>query len=994
MPLDDDDIDPLDPDFNHFNKNVVNFTTHTIESFVKNSNLDPNSLNILHHNARSLMSRGKQENYDVFFKSINNPFGILIFTETWLTNDKRDAYKIKGCTPIHLLRPHDQLFDLKERGGGISIFVREGIDFTHRQDLDLTLQFIECCFIETTFNNKKYLIAGMYRTPNTNINLFLEKFNEIIEPLKSSHEIIILGDFNINLLKEDNDKNMFEYCLQSNYLMPTILGATRVATKKRQNGQIVTSETLIDNILIKANMKHISGLIETHISDHFPIYTSLPEITISAPNTPTVIQYRLVDDYTKRKFKNALNHTHFNTRPTADAKEVFSEFIETFTALYDKSFPIKSKTLTYKDIRSPWVTDTLLLKIDNRDKLSKAADKNRISRDVFANYRNKLTTELRKAKAKYFANEFKKNSNNLKKTWSIINDVLKPKTTNNTVNLTDEQGNNVKEQIIPIKFVDYFTSIAENLTNQLPNSNSNPEDFLTNRISNTFVYLPTTEKEVSDVINDLKDNGTGIHKISNSVLKYVNNELSPILTKIINICVNQGYFPTELKKGCISPIFKSGKKNLVSNYRPVCSLSPISKIIEKVVYNKMINFIDKYGILTKEQYGFRKNMGTDTALANYVDTVIKNLNNNKYTVSIFMDLSKAFDVLNHNILKRKLEHYGFRNNFLKFIMNFIKDREYFVSVNGHTSHSRTVNIGVPQGSTLGPLFFLLYINDMVNCAELIFSLFADDSTATHSDFNLKDLLDKLKLEFAKVLEWLKTNKLIINLQKTYLMVFTNKERPETISLNINGSIIQERTESKFLGVILDNKLTWHAHIKHISSKISKSVAILRMLRDTFPKHILKTLYLTLVYPYFNYCNLIWGSAYNSTLNPLVILQKKCIRIICNAEFLAHTDPLFKSTKLLKLKQLHELNCAIFIYKCFHSTAYANFKIMMITSSQIHQYNTRNRDDIRSLHHRLHLGANSFFNKGIKIWNNLPNEIKHANSILYFKSKMKNRLRNT
>ena len=188
------------------------------------------------------------------------------------------------------------------------------------------------------------------------------------------------------------------------------------------------------------------------------------------------------------------------------------------------------------------------------------------------------------------------------------------------------------------------------------------------------------------------------------------------------------------------------------------------------------------------------------------------------------------------------------------------------------------------------------------------------------------------------------------------MVFTNKVRPETISLNINGSVIQERTESKFLGVILDNKLTWHAHIKHISSKISKSVAILRMLRDTFPKHILKTLYLTLVYPYFNYCNLIWGSAYNSTLNPLVILQKKCIRIICNAEFLAHTDPLFKSTKLLKLKQFHELNCPIFIYKCFNSTAYANFKIMMITSSQIHQYNTRNRDDIRPLHHRLQLGA--------------------------------------
>ena len=369
----------------------------------------------MHHNARSLMSKGKMIEYEVFFKCINNPFGILIFTETWITSAKKDSCNIKGFSPIHLLRPCDQTFNFKERGGGISIFVREGIDFIHRGDLDLVLQYIECCFIETTFNNKKYLIAGMYHTPKTNTKHFIEKLNEILEPLKSSHEIIILGDFNINLFNDDSNKNMFEYCLQSNYLMPTILGATRVAEIKHQNGRITTSRTLIDNILIKANMKHISGVIETDLSDHFPIYTSLPEITLSAPNTPTTIQYRLADDSCKRKFKSVLTHTQFNICPDVEAKEVFSAFNEKFTEHYDKKFPIKTKTLNHKDIKSPWVTDTLLMKRDNRYKLCKAAKKKRISKEVYTSYRNKLNDEFRKAKAKYYENEFIKNSANILK---------------------------------------------------------------------------------------------------------------------------------------------------------------------------------------------------------------------------------------------------------------------------------------------------------------------------------------------------------------------------------------------------------------------------------------------------------------------------------------------------------------------------------------------------------------------------------------------------
>ena len=981
-------MDLIDPDNNHYDQFSVNFSTYTMDNFTRNANLNTHSLNILHHNSRSLMKEGKLNEYELFFKAINNPFKILIFTESWLTDCKINMCKLQDYSAVHLIRPTDQHIDFKERGGGISIFVHDTIKYKHREDLDIILPFMECCFIEINFNNKKYMIAGIYRIPNTDPKLFLDKLNETIEPMKMNAEVILLGDFNINLLNDDHCKNSFELCLQSNYLIPTILSPTRVATKTLQNGQQVTTRTLIDNILIKPNITHSSGLIESYISDHYPIYISLPEIKIGN-ETKKVIEYRLINENTKRKFKQALIRSNIEVNQYNNAKECFSNFNDTFNDLYNKYFPIIKKTVTLKDVAKPWINDILLNQMKIRDNLYKLATRNRIDIKIYKDFRNTLTTSIRKAKAKYYEDEFEKNSLSIKKTWATINSVIRKNKSPSTIELIDENGTKFQDSDVPSKFVDYFTNIATNLTNQLPNSPTNPLQFLRNRSINSFAFLPTDAIEIESVIKDLKNNGVGLKKISNQVLQDNNATLSPILSGIINKCVEQGYFPHELKTGCITPIHKSGAKSSIKNYRPVCSLSSLSKIIEKVIHNRMMDYIDKYDILSSKQFGFRKKMGTETALANYIDYIISGLRDGNYTVSIFMDLSKAFDVLNHDILKSKLEHYGFRDNFLNLLMNFVENRQYFVSANGYTSSTKTVNIGVPQGSTLGPLLFLLYINDMINCSAILqFSLFADDSTASHSDSDLNNTLDTIKTEFTKVLDWLLANKLIINLQKTHIMLFTNRQRPESISLNIDDNNITEISETKFLGVIVDNQLNWKAHIKHISNKVSKSVAILRLLRDIFPKSILKTLYLTLTYPYFNYCNLIWGTADPTNLNPLVILQKKCIRIINRVGYLDHTEPLFKSSELLKLDQIHILSCAKFIFNCYSNITYSNFRARLIQSSQIHHYNTRNKSDLRPPFERLDSGLKSFFIKGIDIWNKLADDIKSANNIIYFKSKIK------
>ena len=390
--------------------------------------------------------------------------------------------------------------------------------------------------------------------------------------------------------------------------------------------------------------------------------------------------------------------------------------------------------------------------------------------------------------------------------------------------------------------------------------------------------------------------------------------------------------------------------------------------------------------LAQHSLDLEKNMGTESALLNYVDHLQSKLNSSEHGISIFLDLSKAFDVIDHKILKTKLHHYGFRGKFLEFILSFIRDRQYFVHVNGKDSDTKTVNIGVPQGSTLGPLLFLLYINDMAKISILLFlSQFADDSTITYfSKISVEHAKEVIEKELKIVLEWLAANKLIINLGKTQLMVFSNSPRRDPVSITVNNQIINEITETKFLGVILDNKLCWNAHIKHISNKMSKSVSILKILKHTFPTNALKTIYHSLIYPYFNYCNLIWGSAASTHLQSLTLIQKKCIRIISKAGYYDHTEPLFKEHKILTVTEIYEYNCTKFIYQCYNNKTYTNFKNKLVKNSDVHSYNTRSKGIIRKPRVRLHKFINSFLYKGIDMWNELPDRIKLINSFDSFK----------
>ena len=361
------------------------------------------------------------DEYNILLDYIKNPFHILAFTETWLKPDTVDQANFEGYDVSHIIRPTDDNFDFKEKGGGISIFIKESLRYKVREDLNVTLPYMETLFIEISFNSKIYIIGVIYRVPNTNVHLFTEKLNDIIEPIKNNYEIILVGDFNICLMKENNQSNSFRNSLISNNLFPTILEPTRIASVQR-NGEYVMTKSLIDNIFINTQLDFKSGLIDATISDHFPVFISIQHNIAQQMEEYKSIKYRTFDDFSIRKFNAALSNSLVSLlEGVSDPKTAFTKFHILIDELYNKYFPLKTRILSKKAQLKPWVSQVLVNRIKIRDKLFKLSNKGRIDRNIYTQFRNLLTMQIRNAKASYFNDQFDKCKNDIRQTWKIIN---------------------------------------------------------------------------------------------------------------------------------------------------------------------------------------------------------------------------------------------------------------------------------------------------------------------------------------------------------------------------------------------------------------------------------------------------------------------------------------------------------------------------------------------------------------------------------------------
>ena len=502
-------------------------------------------------------------------------------------------------------------------------------------------------------------------------------------------------------------------------------------------------------------------------------------------------------------------------------------------------------------------------------------------------------------------------------------------------------------------------------------------DYLTSNINTSFSFESINESKVRDIIKQLNSkSSSGNDGISTNILKKLEPLLSKSLALIINQSLNTGIFPERLKLAKITPVHKKDDVYSLGNYRPISILPSISKVFEKAVFDQLYSYFSQNAYFCKNQYGFRKQHSTEHAILELVDRITLELDNGNTPMAIYLDLSKAFDTLDHNILLAKLRYYGVGQLTLDWFKSYLLNRPHYVQIDQCKSNCTVQSIGVPQGSILGPLLFTIYTNDIQNSTPFFnFIKYADDTTLLNSMKGYyQDISTTVNVELNKVYRWLCINKLSLNIKKTKYMLFHNKTKKRYLSCpSIKLKDVQlERVENfNFLGIIMNENLSWNSHIDLLCSKISRSIGILCRLKKCMPNYILKIIYSTLILSHCTYGILAWGS----NTSRIFKLQKKAIRIVSNANYISHTEPLFKTLGLLKICDIYKLQVLQSYYQYSHNQL--PFYLQHLEYRQrvdIHEYDTRNKSMLNINKTNTKLADNSLRNITPNIVNNTPDII--------------------
>ena len=907
---------------------------------------------ILSLNIQSLQA--KLNELKVYLESYSEKyihFSAICIQETWLRNSfDLCLLQLEGYNLITGQNPCSS-------HGGIAIYLKNSFQYKILQHQGNGINW-DGLFIEVSIDNsltaKKLIIGNIYRPPRNSIQdyqLFITDIDKLLTAYnRLTTDVVIAGDFNINLLKINENthaNNFFELALASGYI-PKITAPTRITH---------TSATLIDNYFVKLSnhfSKTTAGILEHNLSDHLPYFICLDFLRYkkkSIKHIKTYVSTLAAFENFKSEITNLCSLENFDMQYETDPNINYNILNDKLASALVAHLPCKVVRFNkYKHRKSKWITSGIIRSIKFRDKLYKKfhalpmTDHNYETLKInLATYNRILKKTIRAAKKSYYASCFEKYKDDIKKTWVTIKGLLN-KSSGKVDFPTHFLVNDipvVDHNKIAHEFNKYFVNIGPSLAEKIGQPvDKSYIDYLIDPCGTTFGFHYVKKEDILKIIKELKPKtSSGADGISNKLLKHIGNEIADILTLMINQMIHNGIFPEKLKIAKITPIFKKNENFLFENYRPISLLPSISKIFERIIFNQLHNYFETNNLYYNSQYGFRQKHSTELALLELIDRITLEMDKGNTPLNIYIDLSKAFDTIDHKTLLYKLNFYGVRNKALELFQSYLKDRCQYVEFESVLSEHMKITTGVPQGSILGPLLFIIYVNDLSKSSNMFHPIiYADDTTlmATLNIFNNSSEI--INRELANVNDWFKLNKLSLNCNKTKAMVFyPPQKRISQPNLIINDQSINFEDNFDFLGITINKHLNWTTHVSKISKKISKTIGVMCRLKHFIPPSILLTIYNSLITPYLNYGLLSWAPRANKLLK----LQKKAIRIITNSSFNSHTDPLFKELRLLKIIDICYLQEYKFCFKFQNRTLPTYFLNELITiQHDIHPYNTR------------------------------------------------------
>ena len=662
----------------------------------------------------------------------------------------------------------------------------------------------------------------------------------------------------------------------------------------------------------------------------------------------------------------------------------------------------------YKHKKSKWITQALLKSIMFRDKLYKKLKTTKNTSPLYHTLETNLKTyncilrkTMRAAQKSYYENIFNKYKGDMKGTWKTINEILNRTKRKNKFPTFFKDGNNIVTGKLAIAnhFNSFFTNIGPKLSHLInPPENKTFQSYLHDKINHNFTFKLIDTGTISDTIDKLAPKtSTGYDGISTKLLKTVKNALLKPITIIINQMLSTGIFPDKLKLAKVTPVFKKEDETIFTNYRPISLLPSISKIFEKIIFKQLYDYLQDKKLFYSSQYGFRNGHSTEHAALELVDRLHLDMDKMKTPISIFLDLSKAFDTLDHGILLEKLIHYGINGTAHKLLASYMADRKQFVVINDTKSDVISLRTGVPQGSILGPLLFLIYMNDIVSASNVFkLIIYADDTNLNtsieliseyHPNIDINVILNK---ELSLISDWLKCNKLSLNVTKTKYMIFHEPQKKiPKLKLIKNDTIIEQVSNFDLFRLTINEHLNWKPHIDKISNKISRSIGILNRHKHFIPIQSKLHIYSSLILSYLNYGILVWGYECDRIMK----LQKKAVRIISLSKYNAHTEPIFKHLKLLKVMDILKLQELTIYYKYKHRILPSYLLNLPFSPNiDIHDYNTRQQLDIHQPVVRHEYAKRSLRFDLPKVINNTPTIILdkiHTHSLKGFSCYIKN-----